>query len=82
LASGNDIPAGVRIVQIAPELDEAFMSVGDVLVDSRSRIWACEHIERQSHKHARVISQGGLRRASAAEEQHLDFVDRRPSYCC
>jgi hypothetical protein len=57
LASGNDIPTGVRIVQIAAELDETFVSVGDVLVDSRSRIRSGELTESHSHKDARVISQ-------------------------
>jgi len=46
----------MRIVQIATELDETFMSIGDVLIDSRSRIFARELIEGQSHKYARVIS--------------------------
>jgi hypothetical protein len=35
----------MRIVQIAPELDETFVSIGDVLVDSRSRMWAAELVE-------------------------------------
>src|SRR5579863_5660966 len=33
------------------------MSIGDVLIDSRPRIFAGEFVEGQSHKHARVISQ-------------------------
>ena len=57
LAPDNDIPTGMRIVQIAPELDETFMSIGDVLIDSWSRILAREFIEGQSHKQARVVSQ-------------------------
>jgi hypothetical protein len=44
-------------VQIAPELDEAFVSISDVLVDSRSRMWAAELVECHSHKDARVISE-------------------------
>jgi hypothetical protein len=47
----------MRIVQIASELDETFMSINDVLIDSRSRVFARELIEGQSHKHARMVSQ-------------------------
>src|ERR1700693_6096048 len=42
---------------MAAQLEETFMSVGDVLVDSGSRKSAGELSECQSHKHTRVISE-------------------------
>src|SRR5215471_1280331 len=82
LAPGNDIPTGVRIVQIAAELDETFVSVGDVLVDSWSRVRSGELTESHSRKDACVISQAQVNISpSAAREEHLDFADRHPSYC-
>jgi hypothetical protein len=73
----------VRIVQIAPELDETFMSIGDVLVDSRSRILARELIEGQSHEHARVISQAEVDIGHQALKNNAWILRTgAPSYCC
>jgi hypothetical protein len=49
----------VSIVKITAELDETFMSIGDILVDywPRAGVLATHVVKRQRHKNASVISQ-------------------------
>src|SRR6266478_7652978 len=59
LTSDDDIPAGVSIVKITAELDETFMSIGNIFVDywPRASFLVTYVVKRQRHKNAGVISQ-------------------------
>jgi hypothetical protein len=48
----------VSIVKITAELDEAFMPIGNILVDywPRASLLATHVVKRQRHKNANVIS--------------------------